>query len=76
MTLQEFGIERLSNEERIELIGLIWDSIIDSGDRLPIPEWHLAELERRMADAKANPSASIPWEEVKAQLKKRSRDLR
>jgi putative addiction module component (TIGR02574 family) len=70
MTLQQFGIDRLSIPERLELIGLIWDSIPEENVGPP-PEWHLQELERRLAAAEANPGAGTPWEVVKARLTKR-----
>lgn len=58
----------LSVSERLDLIGLLWDSIPD--DELPIPEWHREELERRLAAADANPTAAIPWEDVKKRLRR------
>lgn len=35
----------LSVQQRLELIGELWDSIPDSMDVLPIPEWRREELE-------------------------------
>jgi putative addiction module component (TIGR02574 family) len=61
----------LSVQQRLELIGELWDSIPDSLDALPIPEWHREELERRLAAADADPEAAIPWEEVKRRLRKK-----
>lgn len=58
----------LTVEQRLDLIGELWDSIPDSLDKLPIPEWHREELERRLAAADADPDAAIPWEEVKKRL--------
>ena len=49
--LHELGIDRLSVPERLELIGLIWDSIDTNDHVLPVPDWHLRELERRRAAA-------------------------
>ena len=62
----------LTIEQRLELIGELWDSIPDSLNELPIPEWHREELERRLAAADANPDATIPWEEVKRRLREKS----
>jgi putative addiction module component (TIGR02574 family) len=61
----------LSVQQRLELIGELWDSIPDSLDALPIPEWHREELERRLAAADADPEAAIPWEEVKKRLREK-----
>jgi len=58
----------LSVEQRLQLIGELWDSIPDSTESLPIPEWHREELEKRLAAADATPEAAIPWEDVKRRL--------
>ena len=61
----------LTVEQRLDLIGELWDSIPDSLDELPIPEWHREELERRLAAADADPDAAIPWKEVKKRLREK-----
>ena len=66
--LQQLGIEQLSSGERIELIGLIWDSLDDTQIDPTPPHWHVEELERRIAAADANPNAGSQWEEVRANL--------
>ena len=61
----------LSVEQRLELISELWDSIPDSLDTLPVPDWHREELDRRLAAADANPDAAIPWKEVKRRLREK-----
>ena len=61
----------LSVEQRLELISELWDSIPDSLDTLPVPDWHREELDRRLEAADANPDAAIPWEEVKRRLREK-----
>lgn len=68
---QQLGIASLSAEERLKLIGEIWDSL-PPVQQSPIPEEHQAELDRRLAAADATPAAARPWEEVRARLEKRS----
>ena len=70
MTLQQFGIDRLSPQERFELIGLLWDSLPEDAPFAP-PEGHLRELERRIAAADAQPGAAEPWEAVLARLSRK-----
>jgi putative addiction module component (TIGR02574 family) len=70
LTLEQFGIDRLSPQERLELINLIWDSIPDDAPFTP-PDWHLRELERRVAAADADPGAAEPWEAVLARLSRK-----
>ena len=67
-TLQVLGIDRLDVQTRLELIGLIWDSIVEGEQSLATPEWHLRELEQRRDVADANPDEAVPWEVVKSRL--------
>ena len=67
MTLEQFGIQDLTPPERMELIGLIWDSIPESPETCP-PEWHMRELERRISAADKNPELAVPWEGVRSRL--------
>lgn len=60
-------ILRLPPEERIALLGEAWDSIAASPDDVPIPEWHVQELERRMADPDPQ---FLSWEEVRTRLRR------
>src|SRR4029077_19645119 len=53
MTLEQFGIDRLNPQQRCELIDLIWDSLPPAAPFTP-PDWHLRELERRIAVADAD----------------------
>lgn len=62
----------LTVDERLELIGRLWDSIPDSLDELPVPEWHRQELEKRLAAADADPEAAISWDEAKQRLRTKS----
>lgn len=71
LTLEQFGIDRLSQPERLELIELLWDSLPAGGDGFVPPEWHLSELDRRLADADANPKDVEPWSEVLARLSRK-----
>lgn len=72
VSLEQLGIDRLTLAERLELIGLIWDSLDDSETGGAIPDWHVEELRRRRATAEADPSAGTSWETVKARLTHRS----
>lgn len=72
-TLQEFGIDRLSAEERLLLAEAIWESVAQEAEAAPVPPAQLAELERRLADSIARPDAVTPWEVVKARMLARAK---
>ena len=71
-TLESLGIDRLSVRERLDLIEQIWDSLPEQVDPQDVPAWHLEELARRLADAKANPGVGRPWREVLDELEKKT----
>ena len=62
--------EELTAEERITLIGRLWDSL-DSAVAAPISPELAAELDRRESEADADPMAGVPWESLKAELRSR-----
>jgi putative addiction module component (TIGR02574 family) len=63
-------ITRLTTKERLDLISELWDSIAPEDVRLsPSQE---AELARRMATFDADAKNAVPWEDIEAELNKRS----
>lgn len=64
-------IERLSVDERLQLLGEIWDSVAASPDQLPLAEEQRQDLDRRLAEIERNPNDVVPWEEIKAQARAR-----
>lgn len=72
ITLQQFGIDKLSIAERLELIEKIWDSLPEQVTPAEVPDWHLALLAQRRAEAEAQPGVGKPWREVLAQFEGKS----
>ncbi len=70
-SLQELGIDRLSAQERLDLIAAIWDSLSDDLESLPLSDSQQRMLESRLAAPEANPGAGSTWEEVKARLRRK-----
>lgn len=74
MARAAFDYRSLSVEQRLALIGDIWDSIVEEDpNAVPVPPEHIAELERRLADEQENPEDAVSWPELKARLERRSR---
>ena len=57
--------------ERIELLNQIRETIEDEGYDPDLTPEQLEELDRRAEEASRNPEPGIPWEQVRADLKKR-----
>jgi len=64
VNIEAFGIDRLSVGERLELIEQIWDSLPEQVNPDEVPEWHLAELAKRRAEADSSPGMGKPWREA------------
>lgn len=62
------AVRSLSVEEQARLVDLIQDGLNDDPDLTPEL---MAELDRRIADAKANPKDGVPWEVVLAEARAR-----
>jgi putative addiction module component (TIGR02574 family) len=73
VSMKDFGIDRLSAEDRFALLQEIWDSLAVEVEQAPLTEAQRLELERRLAAHAASPGDVIPWEEVKARALARAR---
>lgn len=65
ISAKSLGIDKLDIEERLKLIGEIWDSVSDEAGDLSLSPEMKDELDKRLAAADANPEAAVPWEDVK-----------
>jgi putative addiction module component (TIGR02574 family) len=59
----------LSVNARLELIEVLWNSIVDEhGEVLAVTDEEREELARRLRAHEQDPAAAIPWVEVKARF--------
>ena len=65
------GIDRMSADERLQLVQEIWDSIAGEAEASTLTDAQQQEVDRRWAEHLANPQAAIPWEQVKAEIQAR-----
>ncbi len=61
-------IRKLPVTERLQLVGEIWDSILEDPDLLPVSDELIQLLENRLAAYRADPSTAVPWEEVEREV--------
>jgi putative addiction module component (TIGR02574 family) len=66
--MQALGIDKLSPDERRELMFEIWDSLAATEVSRPLTEIENQLIDERLAAYRANPQAGSPWDEVKARL--------
>ena len=72
MASRALPVDELTAEERIELMGRLWDSL-DSATAAPITAALAAELDRREAEADADPEGGDSWPQIKEDLAKKLR---
>ena len=70
MATRPIVVDELSTDERIELIGRLWDSL-DAQVAAPMTETLRQELARREADADRDPDSGDSWESLRDRLAKR-----
>lgn len=68
VSIEALGIDRLSVQDRLELIEQIWDSLPEKVNLDEVPEWHRAELTKRRPEADASPRVGKPWRETLARF--------
>jgi len=54
--------------QKLDLIGVLWQSIDDSGQTIEMPDSLVDELDRRKAAALKNPESLVPWETIRRRL--------
>ena len=60
-------ILRLPAEQQLKLVEDVWDRIAASPENVPVPDWHRAELDRRLADPAEQ--ATVSWDDIQGRLK-------
>jgi putative addiction module component (TIGR02574 family) len=67
VSLESLGWDGLSVEEKLELVGRLWDDIVAT---VPpgglLSDAQREELRRRVADAQAHPEDYVAWEDALA----------
>lgn len=67
-TLEMENIQSLPIEQRILLVEDVWDSVRTQSKRIPVPESHMQELDRRAERYKSNPSALLDDHQLRQAL--------
>jgi putative addiction module component (TIGR02574 family) len=69
MQLSSDEISRLSVDERLDLIGQLWDSL--EHEVLPVTEGQQRELDRRLATLDNERAEGLSWEALRDELERR-----
>ena len=76
MNKPALDIERMSPEERLELLEQLWDSLRKTPSSVPLTDAQEQELDRRLddleADIESGTALGIPWDEVLQRIRNRA----
>jgi putative addiction module component (TIGR02574 family) len=61
-------LKSLSSEEKLILVGELWDQLAADPEAFPKRDDHLKTLEARLAHLREHPDDVIAWEEVKKRI--------
>lgn len=70
VSAKELGLDRLSVEDKLALIGELWDDLSKENLKSKLTEAQFDEVERRAQDCDAHPEKLVPWEETDAGMRK------
>ncbi len=73
MSSPAINIEKMSAEERLRLIEVLWESLRTRPESVPLTQAQREELDRRLDELDRGETETIPWEEVKQRLRDRSK---
>ncbi len=68
------GFDDLSVEEQLDYVQSLWDRISAHPTEIPVPDWHRRVIDDRLAAHRADPSAAVPWDEVREGLLEKLRN--
>ncbi len=69
MAKLEIDINKLSPDERLDLIEELWDSLSADPSNIPLTDAQAKELDRRLDEMEKDTTLGIPWENVLAQIR-------
>jgi putative addiction module component (TIGR02574 family) len=59
----------LSVQEKLDLISVLWESMAELPESIPVPDWQLKELARRIEAQRKDPQPGQTWAEVKRDIR-------
>ena len=64
-------LKTLPISERLDLVELLWDSIVADPDSIPLSEAQARLIDERLESHRNDPKAGIGWDSLKTELKNR-----
>ena len=61
-------VARLTSAEKLLLVSELWDDLAANPTEVPISRQAIAELDRRMAEYRRDPSKTTTWDAIQKRL--------
>ncbi len=68
MSMPAIDIDAMEPDERLRLIGDLWDSLSENPEDVGLTPEQRAELDRRLDRLESGKAKLVSWEELKARL--------
>ncbi len=65
---QHPDLRQLSPAEKLSLVTELWDDLASQPEEIPVAPEQIAELDRRMAAYRKDPSQVTTWEAIKTRI--------
>ena len=65
------GFDELSTEEKLDYVQSLWDRLLPTPEKIPVPDWHKQTVNERLADYQANPDEGRTWDQVRNELEQK-----
>ncbi|MDA8016559.1 MAG: addiction module protein [Thermoanaerobaculia bacterium] len=62
-------IESMSVEDKLRLIESVWNDLSRNAEAVPVPDWHLTELQERERRLQDGRSTLSDWSDVRRRLR-------
>lgn len=66
-------LEKMTVEEKLQLMEVLWEDLSRDPDELKSPDWHEAEMKKRKAHIASGKAKFIDWEKAKKELRRLAR---
>lgn len=62
----------MSPDQKLQLIGELWDDLSATPSNVPLQQWQKEELDRRKANLEAHPESALTWDEILERIRARN----
>ena len=64
------GFDDLPADDKVSYVQSLWDRVAADEGKIPVPEWHRAELRRRLQKREEQTEEARDWDEVWSDLRR------